>query len=173
MMQNLSKSKMSLCRSPAFWQVSFLFLSYFSVNFSESASQTSWILIGSVVGLRSITSRCSGNEPVRESSGNRAQARPQGLLVFLPTPYLKTRRPWGRGWNRAYSGVWKPWKLPKLIEHRGSKRQHLFLSLFQLRPSQARGRIISLCWVYPSLFTRSRDKAKQLTKTLILVYIAK
>ena len=173
MMQNQSKSKMSPSRSPAFWQVSFLFLSYFSVNFSESAFQTSWILIGSGVGLGSITSRCSGNEPARESSGNRAQPRPQGLLVSLPMPYWKTRRPWGRGWNRAYSGVWKPWKLSKLIEDRGSKRQHLFLSLFQLRPSQARGRIISLCWVCPSLFTRSRDKAKQRTKTLILVYIAK
>ena len=121
---------MSPSRSPTFWQVSFLFLSYFSVNFSESASQTSWILIGSVVGLGSITSRCSGNEPAQESSGNRAQPRPQGLLVFLPTPYWKTRRPWGRGWNRVYSGVWKPWKLSKLIEDRGSKRQHLFLSLF-------------------------------------------
>ena len=164
---------MSPSRSPAFWQVSFIFLSYFSVNFSESASQTSWILIGSVVGLGSITSRCWGNEPARESSGNRAQPRLQGLLVFQPTPFWKTRRPWGRGWNRAYSGVWKPRKLSKVIEHRGSKRQHLFLSLFQLRPSQAPGRIISLCWVYPSLFTRSRDKAKQRTKTLILLYIEK
>ena len=173
MMQNQSKSKMSPSRSPAFWQVSFLFLSYFSVNFSESASQTSWILIGSVVGLGSITSRCSGNEPARESSGKGAQPRPQGLLVFLPTPYWKTRRPWGRGWNRAYSGVWKSWKLSKLIKDRALKRQHLFLSLFQLFPSQARGWIISLCWVYPSLFTRSGDKAKQRTKTLILVYIAK